>query len=538
MTQRSSWPNIGLVFSRAASRSSSTVVHTDRPLDIAPTAGTEFTVSFLADEVQRLAGCLHAVGLREGDRLAIVKDNHLDVFLLAAAAARLGGLPVLLSAANSAEVLGILIGRIRPRAIVADSAAVARLTAAGDVLAGYDTTVIVVGAAAPGLPAGVLLLDEIRGSESPPVRIAASDAPMIVTHTSGTTGVPKLVVHSATTALRRVPPRMERFPLPLVTARPKDTVAGALPFTHIRSVIWMTSQITIGPRALIAISDPSPDNVQRLFGQQRPTCLEAMPNVFLLWEELVDRDPGLFAQVRLFLSTFDAIHPRTVSKFIGVSKARFPVWTTALAQSESHSSIGSFITRGMVRKRDGLDPGQLASGWPTFVRVKVVDPVTGRKVAKGQRGLLKVSTKARCLTYLGEEDRFQAKVDGKWWNTGDIAENLGFGRIRMLDREVDMVPGISCIQLEGILLDRLPEASEVIVLSVPGGPPVPVVCTDDNNLDEARWRRAVGGLPELAEPRTVPWDEMPRTGTGKIRRSQLRENLLGAKKGAGTGAWT
>jgi acyl-coenzyme A synthetase/AMP-(fatty) acid ligase len=538
MPARSSSFNIAFLFDRAANLRRQTVIHIDKPLDIAPDVGTVLNMPTLATLVGETAGWLHAAGLRHGDRLAIVKDNHLDMFLIAAGAAWIGALPVLVSAANSTEAIGTLTGRIGPSVVVAGTGVLSKAADDGAAIAGPGTPVIAVGKATDGLPGRALTLDDLRGAAPPPQRPSADDEPMIVTHTSGTTGLPKLVVHSANTGLRWIPPRLERSRLPFLTPGPRDVVVAALPFAHIRSVCWVTSQVTVAPRAMVAISDPSLPNVERMLDAHRPTCLETLPNVFQRWEELADRQPELFAQVRIFTSTFDAIHPRTICKFINATQTRFPVWGAALAQSESSSLIATVVTRGMVRGRRGLRPESVGAGWPTLVRARVVDPSTGRKRGRKEPGLLQVATRARCLTYLGEEERFRAKVEGKWWNTGDIAESLGFGRFRMLDREVDMIPGTSGIELESILLDRLDRAAEVIVLAMPDGPPVPVLCMRDNQLEPGEWERAAQGLPQLGEPHLVPWDKIPRTGTWKVRRTQLRGDLFGAKAGLGTGAWT
>jgi hypothetical protein len=36
----------------------------------------------------------------------------------------------------------------------------------------------------------------------------------------------------------------------------------------------------------------------------------------------------------------------------------------------------------------------------------------------------------------------------------------------------------------------------------------------------------------------IGWDEFPRTGTWKVRRPVLREQLFGTKETYGTGRWT
>lgn len=60
----------------------------------------------------------------------------------------------------------------------------------------------------------------------------------------------------------------------------------------------------------------------------------------------------------------------------------------------------------------------------------------------------------------------------------------------------------------------------------------------DDALDPQEWDRACRGLPEMGKPRLVPWDEMPRTATWKVRRGELREQLLGSSDTYGTGQWT
>src|SRR3954468_19290008 len=89
--------NIGLLFDWNAERSTHTTMYLDRPFDVAPEAGTAVDGAVLASVVRDLSACLHAAGLRHGDRLGIVKENHFDMVLTAAAAARIGALPVMMA---------------------------------------------------------------------------------------------------------------------------------------------------------------------------------------------------------------------------------------------------------------------------------------------------------------------------------------------------------------------------------------------------------------------------------------------------------
>jgi acyl-coenzyme A synthetase/AMP-(fatty) acid ligase len=168
----------------------------------------------------------------------------------------------------------------------------------------------------------------------------------------------------------------------------------------------------------------------------------------------------------------------------------------------------------------------------------VVDPKTFRAVPRGQPGVILARTKARCLGYLGEQERWDEKVDGPWFNTGDIGIVTWSGNVVFLDREVDEIPGMSCVEIEDVIDDRLPEVLECVVLGTPGRPPLPIVITADGRLDPAAWRDAVRDLPPLDEPMVVTWDQIPRTGTGKVRRLELREQLAGVGITHGTGRWT
>ncbi len=102
-----------------------------------------------------------------------------------------------------------------------------------------------------------------------------------------------------------------------------------------------------------------------------------------------------------------------------------------------------------------------------------------------------------------------------------------FGCLHMLDREVDMIPGVrSSLEIEDIVLGRLDELSELVVVQGPKSEPMPVICTDDDQpLDRDRWRAAVADFPQLADPIQIPQAELPRTATLKVQRLALARRL-------------
>ena len=72
-------------------------------IDIAPDAGTDHDVPALAELVRVASGWWWEAGARPGSRVAILKDDHWDIDLLACAAVRAGAVPAKLSGRLPAE---------------------------------------------------------------------------------------------------------------------------------------------------------------------------------------------------------------------------------------------------------------------------------------------------------------------------------------------------------------------------------------------------------------------------------------------------
>jgi acyl-coenzyme A synthetase/AMP-(fatty) acid ligase len=526
--------NIGLLCERAATRFGDQPIVLDRPLDLWPEAGATLSYARIAELVEEASGWLVAAGVRPGERVAIWKRNHFDLQVAACAAARAGAVPALLAAALPAEVVAVLLRRLEQPTLLCDRARLASWPAGLPPVGELARRVLAV----EGGAGGEVPLDDLRGAPAPPPNPRDDDQPMVVTHTSGTTGLPKLVAHSAATigALGAI----ESRPLPVLRLRRDDRVGLALSYAHGRVVTGLAALCAVGPSVQV-LSDWEPEVARAVFGAARPTVLETHPNVYMYWEPLAAEPAGYFRDVRVFMNTFDAIHPRTVRTFLGASRERLAVWGQGWGQSEAGPVCGRIYTRRSVRDRGPRHPVTRSVGrpLPLLAKLRVIDQASGEPLPAGRVGLLEVATPGACLGYVGEPERFQTKRRDGWWNMGDLGMRTRVGTVLLLDREVDQIPGMSGIELEDVLLDRFPTASEIVVLGVPDGAPVPVVSTHgDVPLDRAAWGAAVTGLPLLADPVHLPWAEIPRTSTWKVRRPELKRRLFGEATTLGTGRWT
>ncbi|MGH7749485.1 MAG: AMP-binding protein, partial [Candidatus Dormibacteria bacterium] len=307
-----------------------------------------------------------------------------------------------------------------------------------------------------------------------------------------------------------------------------------------RTFCWTAAAFTLAPRHVVIVADDDPLRAEPVLRAHQPTILEALPSTFIRWQSMAAKPHNPFRDVRVYVSTYDAIHPPAVRAFLIASQQPRAMFVHGWGQSETGPLTFRFFTRRALARRGNRYPTTRNQGLPApgRTRLRVVDPKTFRPLPRGELGVIMARTKALCLGYLGEQHRWDSKADGPWFNTGDIGVITRLGSIIFLDREVDAVPGMSCVELEDVIDDRLADVLECIVLGSPGRPPLPVVVTSDGRLDAVTWRAAVQDLPELAEPIVLTWDEVPRTGTGKVRRLALREQLSNVGITHGTGRWT
>ncbi|GAA1413243.1 AMP-binding protein [Kitasatospora putterlickiae] len=508
---------LGTLFERAAVRNGANVVILDHDLGIAPELGRRATVAELADLVDDHASRLWAAGVRPGRRVVIHKSNGFDIPLLSCAAARIGAVPVLLSPQLDGATVAELVRRTGEPFLVTDAAKLAEELPAEvfDLAAGVLL--------AAGEHPGATALAALAGSPRVAPVTPAPDHPALITHTSGTTGTPKLAVHTGRTLEARYRPQATVL-RPVVPRR--ETIAIHVSFVHSRLVTALAIALFRGfPVLVLAHSEPA--HVAALFARLRPGILEAHPNSFMEWEELAKDPRRPLANVKLFSSTFDAIHPRTVRTMLGASARRAPVFGQLYGQSE----VGPAVVRSFSRRR-GTDADGRCVGmpFPGFTGVRVVSR-DGEPPSAARPGYIEVRSDGRIVTYLGERDRYERQVRDGWWRMGDVGYRTRWGCVHLLDREVDLIEGFgSTLAAEDALFARLPELAEVVIVPGPDGRPVPVVCTkDDRPLDPAAWRDAAADLPPMADPVRWRLRDLPATATTKIKRLELARRLASAE---------
>lgn len=506
--------NVGLMAELAAERFGRTVpIYLDRPFDWDPDRRVELDYVEFAELVERMSAVLSAAGVERWDRVAIVKSPNYDIQALCWAAARIGAIPAPLSAHLDPDILHVLLERLQPRLIVTD-ADVSRS-------AGIDAARLkALSCRAIGAEDGGIAVEDLWGGGVPAAAPLKDEDPMMITHTSSTTGISKLGETSAR-AVTFSAFRESVFPL---LHTPEDLFASAISHVHVRAAITQLASMSRGT-PLLGLGRPDDDVIVDLFRQYRPTIVEAHPNAFMGWERLIGDPARPFASVRAYVNTFDAIHPRTIRRLLTASKRAFPVWLQCYGMTEVQVVSVRVYTKGSAGRAGSR--WSRGVGWEVpGVRARIADPRTGRRRRSSREpGMIQVKTPARVLSFVGTPEKFSERRHGKWFDTGDWGRRGRWGQLEVLDRIADRIPGVrSCLEIEDRLLERIHDAEEIVIVPDGAGRPVAVVCMRDGRpLEDEVWRAATIDFPELGEPYLVTTDALHRTATVKARRYLLTE---------------
>lgn len=504
--------HIGEIFHDAARRHPHLVIHLDHTLRCRTSDAGSLTVTEAARLVDRISSVLDAHQVLAGRHVAIYHGDGFDIPLLAAAVARVGALPVMLSPYLPQETALALLGKLDDPVLITDAAAAERLRPhldAGITLLTTDQ--------ADALVPGPGTAPPVATSPAPPVRRTAHptdpDAPMLVTHTSGTTRLPKLAMHSARTLWYRVVPQRM---LSLLLNRSAPAMFSVT-LVHTRFYMALGMFLWRG-KPLVVACTPDSGSIAGLLREHRPDYLETHPNTFVDWEGLAKHPDRPLAGVKILHAAFDAIHPRTMRVFLDASDHPRAKFFRFYGQSEVGPATGQYYTKRSVRSSAGQVVGRPLFG---FVSVRIVDDAGG-PVRRGRTGHIVVDSRSRILGYLGDEEAFGRADRGRWWDTGDLGSFDRWRRLRLADREIDNIQAVgSSLYHEDVLMERLPAVREAVIIELAHRPVVLMSVHDDSELDLESARSTVEQIPGIRTAYVVKHDVFPLTATRKVQRPAL-----------------
>ncbi|MFF1873295.1 class I adenylate-forming enzyme family protein [Kitasatospora herbaricolor] len=494
----------------------------DTPVD-EHAAWQPFTLRELDRAVRARAAALHALGVAPRDPVVVYASDAADHVLSFLALARLGAIPALLNPNLDGERAARYINRLGAVGILADAEHLAAL-------AGHET-------GAPALPEIATLGAGDPDAAPEPYRHWSGD-PVAITHSSGTTGMPKAVVHSHAGLYAAI-----RHRLSLPRPQGSDRMLSALPAPHAATLIAVN--LALSTQAEIALlSRQAGAGVLDAIESWRP---RGVIGFAATWSELAHHDLAEreLDSVALWWNTGDCAHEVHIRRLIATGsretvtrqgRGRTPgsLFVDGLGSTEmGHSHF--FITHGPGTERYGRCVGRPHA----FVDCAVLGP-DGEPLGPGEVGELGTSSPTLALGYWNDSaTTFRTRVRG-YFLTGDLMYRDEEGYWYHVDRAVDSVElgdgkRLFTAMSEERVLAACPEVVDCTVVAVKDGERVvtdvllQLVAGADPATD--RTKEVTAALDEhsaatVRQVLVVDGDRIPLGPTGKVRKVLLRQQYL------------
>ena len=349
-------------------------------------------------------------------------------------------------------------------------------------------------------------------------RRPTADNVMQLLYTSGTTGEPKGVMHTANTLLSNLRPYAERLRLGR-----DDVILMASPMAHQTGFMYgLMMPIMLGATAVLQ-DIWEPKRAAKRIGDEGVTFTMASTPFLSDLTDVVGADGYDVSSLSIFLSAGAPIPRILVERATQALKANI---VSAWGMTEN----GAVTT---TKLDDSPEKTFHTDGCPLpGMEVRVTDP-TNNPVPVGAEGLLKVRGCSNFVGYLKRPQLYGHDAEN-WFDTGDLARVDAEGYIRITGRSKDIIirggENIPVVEIEGLLF-RHPAIQAVAIVGFPDPRLVERACAfvvlkPGQTLSQEEMTRfleqeklAKQYLPE----RLVILEDLPRTPSGKVQKFKLRE---------------
>jgi long-chain acyl-CoA synthetase len=409
----------------------------------------------LEEWVGRSAAGLHDLGVRRGDRVAIVAGNVPESLFALLGTLAIGAIAVPLDVGRTPEDLGYILADCEARAVAVQMDVLPPVLAIRDRVPSVEQ-VLVMGP--PPTPRGTESFDELLDRSSGKGRSPElhEDDLALLTYTAGLTEKPRgvMLTHANVFATLR-----QYSDVSALTLKETDVVLMGLPLpSRFAHDVVVGSALDRGA-TMVLVERFDPIETLGLVEQARATALFGTPAMFRTWLEAAESRRVDLSSVRLVVSTVAPVPPDVLKDFrhrfgvavwsaYGLPEAGAVVCTTALGPGGKLDSIGL--------PAPGVD-------------VRLVDDA-GEDVVPGDPGEVIVRGPSVSQGYWNAaEETDMAFTDG-WFRTGDLAYRDDEGYLFLVGRktEVIRVSGFNVFpsEVESVLM-RHPKVVACTVASVP-----------------------------------------------------------------------
>lgn len=464
----------------------------------------KITYAEVLAEVKKLAGDLRQAGVQPGDRVALCLQNSPEFVFAYYAIHYCGGVVLPVNTFLVTPEIEYIVHDARPRLVITNKLFRERFE---PILSKPDCPV-----------QETILFGETdaagKGADLDPHRGDPNGLAVLI-YTSGTTGKPKGVMlshHSLTSNTKAVTEALH--------TDDRDVYLMLLPVFHITSQqVCMLAPIYAGA-AISVVEKIDRSDLAYAMTNHRPTIFIAVPTIYNMLAQLPapppDKNP-----VRLYVSggaplpieiyhRFEQAYQKTIYQGYGLTEA---------------SPVVSWNVPGQNKPRSS---GRALPG----VQIRIADE-SNRDLPAGEIGEICVKGDLVMMGYYHQPEATRETIVDAWLRTGDVGYLDEEGYLFIVDRKKEMLlySGMNIYprEIEEVLYEH-PDISEVAVVgkkeAAKGELPVAfVTAKSPHPLDLKQIKEfCISRLARYKVPRQfIPLGEMPKTGSGKINKAELRK---------------
>jgi acyl-coenzyme A synthetase/AMP-(fatty) acid ligase len=474
---------------------------------------TDFSLRDLDDLVQSWSVWYWQQGVRPRDRVAVFLPDSIAYFIHYSAIAQIGAIAVLINWKAQREGAVALCERTGAIGLYTDQERLGRIAPDLDRLALRWTRTI---EEMPS-PVSATLPDDVRFRHHP-------DDPVGTMHSSGTTGLPKPVIHTHRTVLEG-----PKFRAVDYKEEPDALIMTALPQSHQGSISF-TAYAVLAGQPLLAWRDVTGAELAAAIPQHKPTMVMAFGHAYPELAAL-QTPAGALDSVNIWVSMADAVHERHLKNVLARRSKHLP--PAAFLDRLGTTELGWGVLmqpRTLTTERNDRCVGRSVG----FAEVAVVRE-NGTLAEPYEYGYLGAKPSSMTVGYWGNQDTYYRSKLAGYWLTGDIAYRDEDGYFYQVDRAVDVVhtaqgPGYS-VQMEELVVNEVAGLADCTIVAGgyrDGKVAVAVVTGDDVDPEKvlfaANEALRAAGKPELAMVEVAAADgDFPLGLTGKSLKRYLRE---------------
>jgi acyl-coenzyme A synthetase/AMP-(fatty) acid ligase len=364
----------------------------------------------------------------------------------------------------------------------------------------------------------------------------SAQSPVMITHSSGTTGVPKPVILHHEQWFHGI-----RDLLKKPHAQGLDKYLNALPTSHNSSIAFLIHCILSGSQIMLA-SRWDGKSVADLIEEYSPSTVVAFSQTYV--ELAINHaDERNFSSVNTWINSGDAAHEVHIRKLVkhgyhfrGSKKIEGSQFVDGLGSSEM-----GHISFHIIHTPYTSNYGRCIGFPQPWVHAKAFQK-NGKEVPTGEVGMLGVKSPSITPGYWNNSNLTYKSRIGDYWLTGDMVTIDKDRRVFHVDRISDVIytedgPCYSLLTEEYILAG-VQGLEECTVVGIPTGGnselsiPVALVVCSNSGANEKDLLSIINqhltgqGVQAVAEVRIVDHQDIPKGITGKVLKRTLREQLL------------